>query len=118
MKRAASILVVTLCLIQSAGAQSRTIFMSGEELQTVCHQSPDVCEGYVAGIADALESFRPPLPSTCRSRDVSLQAVVEFATETLGYSLTDLRRPAMNILSDAFSAKWPCGSSRPPIASQ
>lgn len=108
MKRTASIVVVTLCLIQSAGAQSRTIFMNGEELQKVCHQSPDACEGYVAGIADALESFKPPLPSTCRSNDVSLQVVVDFAIETLGYSLTDLKRPAMNILADAFSAKWPC----------
>lgn len=100
--------MVTLCLISSAGAQTRTIYMTGEELQSVCLHHPDICEGYVAGIADALESFRPPLPSTCRPRDVPLQDVVDFAIETLGYSLTDLARPAMNILADAFSAKWPC----------
>jgi hypothetical protein len=108
MKRVASIAVASLCLVSSAGAQSRAIYMTGEELQAVCLHSPDICEGYVAGIADALESFRPPLPSTCRSKEVPLQAVVEFAIETLSYSLTDLRRPAMNILADAFSAKWPC----------
>lgn len=107
-RRSVYIAVATFCLCVSVSAQSRTIFMTGDELRAVCQDRSDVCLGYVTAIADALESFKPPLPSTCRTNAVELQTVVALATDTLDSPGTDLRRPAINILADAFVGKWPC----------
>ncbi|GEM_PF-1797172 len=108
MIRGLPVLLAMLVPMAAANAQSRTIFMNGAELQSSCKDTPQVCLGYVTAVADALESFKPPLPSTCRTNAVSLEEVVDLAMEVLEDDDTDLRRPAMNILADAFSAEWPC----------
>jgi hypothetical protein len=108
MKRGISVLLAMLTLVTAASGQSRSIFVNGAELHSSCKGTPDVCLGYITAVADALESFKPPLPSTCRTSVVSLQEVVDLAMEVLEADTTDLRRPAINILADAFSAEWPC----------
>lgn len=108
MKFTFSLIALMLASVATADGQSRAIFVNGAELRASCTETPHVCAGYITAVADALESFKPPLPSTCRSSAVELQEIVDFAIETLDYSGTDLKRPAINILADAFSAKWPC----------
>lgn len=102
-------LVFAISLITTpTQAQPRTIFVTGNDLKLACTENVDMCGGYITGMADTFESFAWPMPRTCRTKAVTLQEVVEFALLTLGNEQTDLKRPAVNILGDAFSDKWPC----------
>ncbi len=82
--------------------------MNGEELHELCQDTSEVCIGYITAVADALESLKWPAPSTCRPKDVELEEILDFAMNVLADYQTELRRPAINIMSDAFADRWPC----------
>jgi hypothetical protein len=103
------ILAAIFLFCAPANAQSRAVFMDGNELHQECESYSPGCWGFVAGVADALESITgSAIPHTCRPLEVELRQVVDLAKNTLAENPAQRHRAAFNILAEAFAEAWPC----------
>lgn len=99
-------LVLGTC--QSATAQSRQFFVSGNDLYEVCQTKSADCVGFITGVADALEALPASMRGTCRPKGVALEQVLDFAVQTLRDNPTTRHEPAFDLLAKAFVETWPC----------
>lgn len=102
---------VTIALLTSfpVHAQSRTTFITVEELSQDCAGEGQICMGFIVGVADALEATAWPAKRSCRGNEVLLQDVLERAAGLLfEVPANKADGPAFDYLADNFVETWLC----------
>lgn len=89
-------------------AQSRVIYLNGNELHEMCQVDRLSCAGYVMGVADALEAIAWPSPRSCRPKSVVAEQLIDLAIKTVKESPAERHRPAFDLIADEVVRLWPC----------
>ncbi|SFV32287.1 hypothetical protein SAMN05216456_1599 [Devosia crocina] len=108
LKRCLATTVLIAALASSAMAQSRVVYITGNELKEMCRVDQASCGGYIIGIADALEATAWPAKRSCRPRGVEASQIIDLAIETLRKKPAERHRPAFDLIADEVIAQWPC----------
>ncbi|MBD8065628.1 hypothetical protein IC608_09080 [Devosia sp. PTR5] len=108
MREAVAALALVLALATPAFAQSRMTFINGNELHEMCQVDRARCEGFIWGVADALEATAWPSPRSCRPKSVIADQVVDLAIQALAGKPAERHRPAFDLIADEVVGLWPC----------
>ena len=101
-------LLLACALASPAFGQGRVVYITGNELLEMCREQQLLCEGYILGVADALEATAWPSPRSCRPKSVLAEQVLDVALGVLVDNPAERHRPAFDLIADEVVRLWPC----------
>lgn len=101
-------MLITCFLPAPASAEGRVVYITGNELLDMCREQQLLCEGYILGVADALEATSWPSPRSCRPKSVLANQVLDVALGVLVDNPAERHRPAFDLIADEVVKLWPC----------
>jgi hypothetical protein len=98
------LLIVTALLCGAAHAQQSSIMYTGQDLYVRMTSSPNLVNGYIAGVADAQSGITICIPPG----QVTLGQMFDMVKQTLERVPSERHLSADIYVQAALEARWPC----------